>query len=349
MKIYRLIVVLLVLLVATTHAYGVVRGYENERCKGEFAIAADVATLLYWDGKKINGKVWHFKSYIKLPNTDTCHPLTGQSISDKTIAPSAPAGIPNPIFIPAFIPRIAGDFDADANQTLLDVWQEKTDDIPYITGWVGETTRTTWSSITPAEWDTEAFPPTVTMHAEVLADRDPLRINIYVDNIRRDAAAEDISFNDLVIDVQMEEHIHALQITTLKENIKNELEQLPDDFELPNDFNFQELLQTLLIADELIMEVEAKTFIHEIIYPYVFGRPSPTKIDPKFTIPDDYYEKRLKFHQLAKKLHYGTIKQPEAIKYKELIEYFSSLPQVGSVKNPDYEKQVEPEDSEQHE
>lgn len=50
----------------------------------------------------------------------------------------------------------------------------------------------------------------------------------------------------------MEEHSHALQLTTLKEKLENELEQLPDDFD------FQFLLQTLLVADTFIMEVEAK-------------------------------------------------------------------------------------------
>lgn len=55
----------------------------------------------------------------------------------------------------------------------------------------------------------------------------------------------------------MEEHSHALQLTTLKEKLKNELDQLPDDFD------FQFLLQTLLIADTSSMEVEAKTFRSE--------------------------------------------------------------------------------------
>ena len=85
-----------------------------------------------------------------------------------------------------------------------------------ITGWVGETTRTNWSSLTPAEWDTEAFPP--------------------------------------------------------------------------------------------------------------------SKIDPRVTILDDYYEKRLRFHELAKKLEYDTIVKLEGVGFITLIEYFRSLGQVVSKK-----------------
>lgn len=71
----------------------------------------------------------------------------------------------------------------------------------------------------------------------------------------------------------MEEHIPALQLTTLKEKLKNELDQLPDDFD------FQFLLQTLLIADTSSMEVEAKTFISETIFPtYLADKHQPKLI-----------------------------------------------------------------------
>lgn len=346
MKILHWIAVLTILASISLYAeVEVYRGYQTEgdkKCTGDFVIAGSVKELRKYDNQNDD---WTLRSYIRVLPPGECKENTGSNPVFVT-----PGSLPGEtedvalVFFPAFMPRLAGDFDAEANQKLLAVWQEKTDNIPHIAGWVGETTLTTWSSTTPAEWNTEEFPPTVDMLGQLLADSDPLRINIYGDNISREAGAEEISFNDLVIAVQMEEHIHALQITTLKEKLENDLEQLPDDFELPGTLTFQEYLQLVGLADLFIMEVEAKTFIYKKGFPYVFGRQAPTKLSPKVTIPDDYYEKRLKFHELAKKLYIGTITEPEGEVFLKSLEYFESLLPVFSVNNPDYSKQAERED-----
>lgn len=125
---------------------------------------------------------------------------------------------------------------------------------------------------------------------------DPLKINIYAHNIRFVANSEDIDFEDLVISTQMEEHIHALQIKAIETDLKNELAE--KEIQLDEE-KIQEVLADLNTAEELIMEVGAKEFRQNVLFPYVTGRPAPVILDPEFTIPDDYHENRETVRELA--------------------------------------------------
>lgn len=125
MKVYRLVVALLVLLGASTHTHGVVNGYETPDCSGDFVIADSLETLRHWHGKKFNGKVWRFKSYqtvIDIEDDESVGDCMRFTSSYPIIVPDEPVKDPKPIFLPAFIPRLEGDFDAEKNQKLLDLW-----------------------------------------------------------------------------------------------------------------------------------------------------------------------------------------------------------------------------------
>ncbi|MDE0645064.1 MAG: hypothetical protein OXH84_02340 [Gammaproteobacteria bacterium] len=361
MKISRIIVALLVLLGVSVHTHGIVNGYETPDCSGDFVIADSLATLIYWDGKEFNGKVWNFESYQKL--TDIEDGEDEENIGDCIRFSSSPlyasliqqAKVYKPVFLPAFILRLEGDFDAEKNQKLLDLWKQKTMHNPYINGQALPHTNTIFSSETPAEWDTTQpgyfyteNNKTYRVYGEVIVD-DPLKINIYAHNIRIKANSEDIDFEDFVISTQMEEHIHALQIKALETDLRNELAGKPKEYQL-NEEEFQVLFKIVIKAEKLIMDKEAKEFRQNVLFPYVFGRPAPMILDPEFTIPNDYEENRKKFRELAIKNISENADISEMIEYtKLLVDWIVELETPTSVVNPDYRKQQEREDSEEHE
>jgi len=357
MKISRIIVALLVLLGVSVHTHGIVNGYETPDCSGDFVIADSLATLIYWDGKEYNGKVWNFESYQKLidieddiEDDENIGDCIRFSSSPPNTSPVDQATVYKPIFLPAFIPRLEGDFDAESNQKLLDLWKQKTINNPYINGQALPHTNTIFSSETPAEWDTTQGVYDITIGGEsfhVLGKvtiGDPIKINIYAHNIRISANSEDIDFEDLVISTQMEEHIHALQVKALETDLQNELAE--KEIQL-NEEKFYKLLKDVYKVSKVAIEVEAKEFRQNALFPYVTGRPAPMILDPEVTIPDDHHEKLEEYRELAIKVASETASLLEKVRYRYLKRnYFDKLNRPASVRNPDYKRQPEPEDSE---
>lgn len=95
------------------------------------------------------------------------------------------------------------------------------------------------------------------------------------------------------------------------------------------------------------MEIEAKEFRQNVLFPYVFGRPAPLILDPEVTIPDDHHEKLEEYRELAIKVASEKASLLEKVRYRYLKRnYFDKLNRPASVRNPDYKRQPEPEDSE---
>lgn len=234
MKIYRLLVTLLVLLVVSAHANAAIyRGFESDDCTGDFLIAGNYSSLIKQDGNEdIYGKVWNFISYDTVPSPypePKCHDFNKSgTIVDNTTIPPNPNNVSKPFIIlhPRAFPTLAGDFDAKANKTLLKSWQPATDSIEIIANWQSKN-GATWDSKIPYEWNTEAVPPTIYHYGKLAIDEDPIEARIYAHNIKRDSQANGIPFEDFTICIQMEEHIHALQIKHLYDYVKDNFPALP--------------------------------------------------------------------------------------------------------------------------
>lgn len=108
----------------------------------------------------------------------------------------------------------------------------------------------------------------------------------------------------------------------------------------------------MLAADNLMYEQEAKEFIAEIMFPYLYGTEAP--LIPEVNIPDDYEENRLRFRELIKKVYQphdpnNPLTHPEALEYKGLVKYFKDLAKeirAASRINPNYKKPATQDDEE---
>ena len=113
---------------------------------------------------------------------------------------------------------------------------------------MGTETDTVWTHITPYDWEITHEPGDGAY--ATLSDERPYKIKIFIENIYRMAKANNLPFEHAVMQAQMEEHIHAIQLDAEE--------------------NDGDKLRKLTVADEFAVEVEAKTLIQEIIWPYVY-------------------------------------------------------------------------------
>lgn len=87
------------------------------------------------------------------------------------------------------------------------------------------------------------------------------------------------------------------------------------------------------------MEVEAKLAIEQLVWPIIYGTLPPLLLEPLENNPafEDYWENWEEFYNLLEKDRNGEeITEDDAKRFKELEDYFSNLPPVGSRINPKY-------------
>ena len=288
MKISHWVAVLTLLASVSLYAeVEVYRGYQtegDEKCTGDFVIAGSVKELRKYDKQNDD---WTLRSYIRVVPPDECKEYTGSnpvfvtpgSLPGKTEAPK--------VYIPVVFPILDGDLiSTERVKELLEYWRSKTEDIPPIVNWVGKETGARSSPTTEPEWKISVFPPDSVRRGDLNIKYDPWRITLYVNNITIHATSNDIPPQDLAMNVQMEEYIHAAQV----EALINLYGITKEEFRF-----FSE-------PDKYIMEIEAKTHIQDTMWPLLFGILPPTLMHapPK---PDGFDEKLPEFRELLKKVY----------------------------------------------
>ncbi|MCY3628286.1 MAG: hypothetical protein OXG88_11715 [Gammaproteobacteria bacterium] len=335
MKTHRWIAVLIILTSASIYAE-VYRGYQTEgdkKCTGEFVIAGSIKELEKYDNQNDD---WTLRSYKRVVPPGVCEEYTGTITieeGDTIITPSLlddPSAAPAVVFIPTPfpVPMLSSDFDAKKNQKLLDSWQPRTSEIPPIAAWIGTETDTMWTHITPYEWEITREPGDGS-YAKLISDEKPYKIKIYIENIYRAAQANNLPPEHLIIQAQMEEHIHAIQLDAEE--------------------NDGDKLRKLTLADEFAVEMEAKLLIQEIIWPYLYGM-QPPYLMRLVEKPDDYDQKRDEYNDLWVKEKQQGLNILEQYRLYALEKYFKNdVPKVTSYPNPRYEGESNTGDEEETE
>lgn len=326
MKLPYLIAVFTLLVSVSLYAlvYG---GYQTLDCSiGESHITAgSVDQLERYDDQNND---FELKSYrILSPNLGECVQYTDSSSEDVDVVEGGPNFTPGMdpgktkavVFIPQPFPVafLVQDFDAEKNQELLDDWQSKTNIAPIV-NWVGIETGIKWTAITPYEWEITRE-PLLGAFGRVNWLKNPPKIEMWIENIYREAKANNLPFEHVVMQIQMEEHIHALQADT-EENDGDKLKRPTP-------------------ADIFAMEVEAKTFIQEIIWPYVYGMQPPYLMRP-VEKPADYDDNREEYNKLRSDLITYGLNGIQRLRYNYLEGYFANpdkVPKVISDPNPNYQ------------
>lgn len=332
MKTHRWIAVLTILTSVSIYAeVEVYRGYQTEgdkKCTEEFVIAGSIKELEKHDKQNDD---WTLRSYKRVVPPGECEEYTGTpspifvspaSLPDNTAAPV--------VFIPTPFPvrMLSSDFDAKKNQELLNSWQPRTTEIPPIAAWVGPETDTMWTHITPYLWEITREPGDGS-YAKLIFDEKPYKIKIYIENIYRDAQANNLPLEHLIIQAQMEEHIHAIQLDAEE--------------------NDGDKLRKLTLADEFAVEMEAKLLIEEIIWPYLYGM-QPPYLMRRVEKPADYDDKRKEYNDLWVKEKGQGLNILEQYRLYALEKYFKNdVPKVTSYPNPHYEGESNTGDEEETE
>ena len=301
----------------------VYRGYQtegDEKCTGEFVIAGSVKALKKYDNQNDD---WTLRSYIRVLPPGECKEYTGStpifvtpgSLPGNTEAPVV--FMPNPFPIPI----LSSAFDAEKNQELLDSWLPETEKRAPIANWVGDYSDATWATSVSVEWKVG----TIADHentAHIDFEPNPWEISVFPERIYRIAKANGLPPEHLVIYAQMEELIHAKQGKARAE-VYGKSEDVFEGFDL---------------ADFHAMEVEAKLFIQELIWPLLYGMLPPVLLEPLENNPafEDYWEHREEYLKLFEK-DQEEITEPDELRFEVLKTYFRNLPTVKSRINPDYE------------
>ena len=337
MKTHRWIAVLIILTSVSLYAeveVEVYNGYQTSNCseEKEFVIAGSVEELKKYHYQNDD---WTLRSYKRVAPPGECKEYTGsEDVQDTFVTPAAlPDNTEAPVvFIPAPfpVPILWDNFDAEKNQELLDSWLPETEKRAPIATWVGVYSGATWSTSVSVEWKVG----TSADHehaAHIDFEPNPWEISVFPERIYRKAKANGIPPEHLVIQAQMEEHIHALQGKARAEVYgKSE-----DEFE------------GFSIADSHAMEVEAKSSIQTIIWPFLYGMLPPLVLEPLENNPafEDYWENRKEYFELLEK-EVEEVTKADRNRFKELQEYFINLPPVKSRINLDYEGKEGDEEAE---
>ena len=335
MKTHKIIVPLLLILFIGVNTQesgeGIHRGYESLDCTGEFLIAASFIDLVRQDGRKdSNGKVWNFKTYIRLPSIDECEDFdkSGTIIGKKIVV--SPDNYKPVVFLPAPIPFTIpfADFDEEANQKLLDSWLDKA--VERLPDWRGTESTATLATEIEVEWKiNKTLNDPETEHgrlAQIDFKKEPWEIELFLDNIYKKAMVHKIPPEHLIILAQMEEIIHAKQGAAL------------DPWEDGTGYDPR--------ADPIAMEVEAKLDIENKFWPILYGMyPPMIMVIPDPPVDKNYHKNREEFHKLVKKLiNKGKLKREDVRTYDRLLEYFETLnetTQIVSGINAEYEGKAE--------
>lgn len=219
MKIYRLIVPLLLFFWGANlyGADGGVNGFNTNNCTEASTWAPTLKQL-----EKINGQNgWDFKSYNYEKDTTTCYAYaevkkpkpdpdfpnnSGGSVVDVSVL-----GNPIPIVIGV-------TFNEHKHKVLLSYWKNKIADIDAVQNLTGHIDGTQWSNETPHDWNittTTAEDRNTTALGTLRVYSDPVVIDLYKDNLEDWASENDVLLADLVIQAQIEEHMHSLQLQRL--------------------------------------------------------------------------------------------------------------------------------------
>ena len=327
MKIPHWIAVLTLLASVSLYAEVYV-GYQTSDCSKEkdFVIAGSVQELKKYDNQNDD---WTLRSYKRVDPPEDCVEYTGSVKSPFVTPGSLPDNTEAAVvFIPAPFPVeiLSSDFDAEKNQELLDSWQPETAKREPIATWVGPETDTMWTHITPYEWEITSEPSGGTYGSLIFFEK-PYKIKIYIETIYRDAKANNLPFEHVVMQVQMEEHIHAIQLDAEE--------------------NDADKLRKLTRADEFAMDFEAKTLIQEVIWPYIYGMQPPYLMRP-VEKPADYDANREEYNELWVKDKLYGLNWFDNKRFLELDEYFTDdVPKVNSYPNPNYEGESNTGDEEE--
>lgn len=307
MKIYRSIVPLL-LFFGGANLYGVpggVNGFNESDCSGLNSVWAPNLEALERRNKR-NG--WDFKGFTyENDERQTCHEYT-QSRTSPTPIPNFPdnsggsiVNIP-PVNVPFPLKVIHGNvLTESAHAYLLSFWKGLVENETVIQDWVGMF-DTTWSNKTEAKWNIKDHPPKgKTALGWFDPKKKPPEIDIFGSRIIEKANEVGIPPEHLVIQVQLEEHIHSIQNKQLNDREDRKWN----------------------VSDTYAFELEAKKLIQEIIWPQIFGKAPPLLFN-FLNHPDaDYEANRKKFNELHPRRN--SLDKNEQKIYDKLKDYFEGL------------------------
>ena len=213
---------------------------------------------------------------------------------------------------------IGTTLDELKHKVLLSYWKTKLKDIDEIQNSTGFIYGTQWSNETPHDWNittsTEAGNDNALGSLRIYLD--PVVIELYTDKLENWASNNDVLLADLVMQIQIEEHIHSLQLQRLHD-------------EENRDYN---------ISDYYGFEAEAKVW-GALIAAYIFEDGEPPLVFETIEVPANIEELRKKFNELHPRK--DSLDKKEKEKYDELKEFFEDLStKVNRPKgrNPNYKK-----------
>ena len=277
MKIYRIIVPLLLFFwgVNLYGADGGVNGFNTNNCTEESTWAP---TLKQLDKQnKQNG--WDFKSYNYEQDTTTCYDYKEAKKPQPAPDPDFPDNSGGSVVNPSlFDPIVLGvsivigtTLDELKHKVLLSYWKTKLKDIDEIQNSTGFIYGTQWSNETPHDWNittsTEAGKDNALGSLRIYLD--PVVIELYTDKLENWASNNDVLLADLVMQIQIEEHIHSLQLQRLHD-------------EENRDYN---------ISDYYGFEAEAKVW-GALIAAYIFEDGEPPLVFETIEVPANIEELR---------------------------------------------------------
>lgn len=289
---------------------GGVNGFNTGNCQGVSLWAPSLEALLRKNGTTSNGITWDFKSYnYEEDDTQECddpRPLPsprrpiGPTSGPNDNLPSPTSGPPLPD-APSPINIIFGSVLTEAeHNVLLRFWKGLVENETVIQNWVGMF-GTTWSNNTEAEWNITDRPEGSTALAIIWPNRDPVTIDIYGSEIISAANENNIPPDDLLMQVQLEEHIHSIQNKQLNDNENRKWN----------------------LSDSYAFELEAKLFIETRFWPTIFGKAPPLTMTRVDEHPADFDANRKRFNELHPRK--DSLNTDEQEKYDDLIEYFTDL------------------------
>ncbi|MYF52493.1 MAG: hypothetical protein F4039_09455 [Gammaproteobacteria bacterium] len=303
---------------------GGVNGFNTGNCQGVSLWAPSLEKLE--KSNKQDG--WDFKSYNYERNTAICYAYTEATKPKPAPDPDFPDNSGGSVVNPSlFDPIVLGvsivigtTFDEIKHKVLLSYWKSKIEDIDAVQNLTGHIDGTQWSNETPHDWNitttTEAERDTTAL-GSLRWELDPVVIDLYSDNLEDWASDNDVLLADLVMQVQIEEHMHSLQLQRLHD-------------EEDRDYN---------ISDHYAFETEAKVWLLSIAS-YIFKDGEPPLLMKNVEHPADFDDNRKRFNELHPNA--DSLEGKELQKYQELKKFFTDLSEkygkYRKGRNPNYKK-----------